>query len=121
MSHDSLKDIAKKYGMFSSIEEYRRQLKKSSSNAGKGGGEKTGKSEKKPKKEEVYALRFNHKLVVLKLSNGEELRGKLHWSKANPYEVILETDEGEALVFKHGILYLKEEASSKARVEFKPL
>ncbi|MBW2675598.1 MAG: RNA chaperone Hfq [Deltaproteobacteria bacterium] len=115
MGQDSLKGIARKYGMFSSMEEYRMHLRKSSSNAGKGGGEKNGKGEKKPKKEKIYALRFNHKLVVLKLTNGEELRGKLHWSKANPYEVILETDEGEILVFKHGILYLKEEASSKAR------
>ena len=47
-------------------------------------------------------------MVVLKLNNGEELRGKLHVSNANPYEVILETDEGEILVFKHAILYLKE-------------
>ena len=54
--------------MFSSMEEYRRSLRKSSSNAGKG--------EKKLKKEEVYALRFNHKLVVLKLTNGEEFKGE---------------------------------------------
>ena len=60
------------------------------------------------RREKIYALRFNHKMVVLKLTNGEELRGKLHWSNANPYEVILETDEGEILVFKHAILYLKE-------------
>jgi len=110
LGQDSLKGIARKYGMFSSVEEYRRSLRKSSPNVGEGGGEKTGedRGEKKPKKEKVYALRFNHKLVVLKLGNGEELRGKLHWSNANPYEVILETDEGEILVFKHAILYLKE-------------
>ena len=100
MGQDSLKGIARKYDVFSSMEEYRRSLRKSRSNAGKGGG--------KPKKEKIYALRLNHKLVVLKLSNGEEVRGKLHWSKANPYEVILETDEGKVLVFKHSILYLKE-------------
>lgn len=62
MSRNSLKDIARKYGMFSSAEEYRRQLRELlNPNIGEDREKKTGKSEKKPKKEKIYASQFNHK------------------------------------------------------------
>ena len=57
---------------------------------------------------EIYYLsRFDHEQVRIKLMNGEEIRGKLHISKENRYDVLLEIKEGEKiLIFKHNIVYI---------------
>jgi len=60
-----------------------------------------------------YISRFKDQDVEVALVTGDKPRGKLHTDNKNRYDVILETKDGDVLVFKHAIATIK--VVSKAR------
>ena len=68
------------------------------------------KRKREQKKKKPYFQRFNHKMVVVTLINGEKLVGKLHASPNEKYDVLLEdpNTSKRILIPKHSILFMAE-------------
>jgi len=72
------------------------------------GGEGKAK-EDRARESARYWEKYDHKLVKVKLINGEELQGKLHVDWKCPYDVQLEMEDGKRILIpKHSVLYVTE-------------
>lgn len=99
-------DMKPGYEQYGRIEEPGREKRRREAKEKEMNEEKVEKEEEKEPR--GFFTRFNNELVVVKLNSGDVLEGRLITNAYNRYDTILSCNEGDFLIPKHSIVYVRE-------------